>query len=48
MIVDPWGTVLQSLGDEKEGICFADIDADIILKIRNNMPVLSHRRTDIY
>ena len=48
MIVNPWGEVVASLGgDFKEPeIVTADIDLDLLSKIRREMPLL--RRTDIY
>ena len=48
MIVNPWGEVVASLGgDFKEPeIATADIDLDLLSKIRREMPLL--RRTDIY
>lgn len=48
MIVNPWGEVVAKLGgDCKEPeIAVADIDFDLLSKIRREMPLL--RRTDIY
>ncbi|EED24278.1 nitrilase, putitive [Talaromyces stipitatus ATCC 10500] len=48
MIVDPWGQVVAKLGgDSKEPeIATADVDFDLIDKIRKEMPLL--RRTDVY
>ena len=48
MIVNPWGEVLAKLGDEHKEpqIATAEIDLDILSKIRKEMPLL--RRTDIY
>jgi predicted amidohydrolase len=47
MIVNPWGEVVVELGDESEPqIVTADIDLDLVAKIRREMPLL--RRTDIY
>lgn len=47
-IVDPWGDVIAELGDEYDEpqIATADIDLDLVSKIRLEMPLL--RRTDIY
>ena len=46
-IVDPWGTVLAQC---KEGtdLAIAEIDLDSINRIRRDMPVWNHRRTDLY
>lgn len=47
MIVEPWGVVLaQCL--EGVGSAIADIDLDYLRTIRRRMPVLEHRRPDIY
>jgi predicted amidohydrolase len=43
MIVDPWGGVRAQLGDA-EGVAAADIDAAQLARVRESMPVLSHRR----
>lgn len=48
MIVNPWGEVVAELGDEytEPQIVTADIDLDLVSKVRREMPLL--RRTDIY
>lgn len=48
MIVSPWGEVVARLGDEYQEpqIATANIDLDLVLKIRREMPLL--RRTDLY
>ncbi|MDD3520091.1 MAG: carbon-nitrogen hydrolase family protein [Actinomycetota bacterium] len=47
MVTDPWGqTVVEA--DEKESIIFASISMDYIEKIREELPLLKHRRPDIY
>ena len=45
--VDPWGTVLTQM-DEKEGIRIVELDLDYVDKVRNELPLLKHRRTDLY
>ncbi|MCB9433258.1 MAG: carbon-nitrogen hydrolase family protein [Ardenticatenaceae bacterium] len=47
MIVDPWGTVLTR-APEREGVIVADIAYNAQDKIRQELPSLMHRRTDIY
>jgi predicted amidohydrolase len=47
IIVDPWGTVLSEGGSDEE-IVYAEIDWTIIDKVRRELPLLKHRRTDIY
>ncbi|EKD73068.1 MAG: hypothetical protein ACD_45C00473G0022 [uncultured bacterium] len=43
MIVDPWGAVKACL-PEGQGIVITDIDFQYLQKIRDEFPVLSHRR----
>ncbi len=47
MIVDPWGRVLARLGDEP-GFAFTPLDFAEQDAIRRRVPLLEHRRTDIY
>lgn len=47
MIVDPWGGILAK-ANKKEEIIYADIIEDKIDSVRMQIPVLKHRRTDIY
>ena len=47
VIVDPWGLILAR-ADEKEVILYGDIDLHQIDKVREALPLLKHRRTDIY
>lgn len=47
MIIDPWGTVVAQCA-EKTGIALAEIDLDLLDKIRKNMPCDEHRRNDLY
>lgn len=46
-IVDPWGDIIVR-ADEKETILYGDIDLGRIDQIRAALPLLRHRRTDIY
>lgn len=48
MIVNPWGEVVAKLGGEsaEPEIATADIDLDLVAKVRRDMPLL--RRTDVY
>jgi omega-amidase len=45
--VSPWGDVLGRL-DEKEGILLAEIDTSRLDAARGGLPLLRHRRTDVY
>lgn len=47
MIADPWGNVMCRAGEGEE-VIFADIDPSLISKVRNELPLLKHRREDIY
>ena len=45
--VDPWGTVLCRAGGE-ETTLYADLDLDRVTAVRQQLPILSARRTDLY
>jgi omega-amidase len=47
MVVDPWGNIIAKAGEDEE-IIYATIDKDYIYKVRNELPLLKNRRTDIY
>jgi deaminated glutathione amidase len=47
LIVDPWGTVLARAEDREEWIA-AELDLERQLEIRAQLPVLTHRREDVY
>ena len=47
IITDPWGRVLMQM-DEKEGHAITEIDLDYVDEVRQRLPLLSARRTDIY
>jgi predicted amidohydrolase len=47
MIVDPWGVVLAK-ADDGEGFIAADLDFARQEEIRAQLPVLAHRRPDVY
>jgi len=44
MIVDPWGTVVARASGEGEAVVTAEIDADLLARVRREMPCLSHTR----
>lgn len=46
-IADPWGQFAAHT-DETEGILFGEIDLGRVEKIRNELPLLKHRRPEIY
>ena len=43
MIVDPWGTILDALGDEP-GVALARIEPDELARVRRSLPALDHVR----
>ena len=46
-IATPWGE-FAAHADEKEGIIYADIDFDYVDSIREQLPLLKHRRPELY
>lgn len=57
LIIDPWGTILaecpkfspnNNVKTELPQLAVANIDHSTLLKVRSSMPVLNHRRPDIY
>ena len=47
IITDPWGKVIMQM-DEKEGHTVTEIDIDYVDEVRQKLPLLSARRTDVY
>ena len=47
MVVDPWGTVVENAGID-ENIIYAEIDRNRVKEIREQLPLLKHRRKDLY
>jgi len=47
LATDPWGDVIGHL-DEQEGILLVDIDRERTAAIRDQLPLLHHRRRDVY
>ena len=47
IITDPWGRVIMQM-DEKEGAAVTEIDIDYTDEVRERLPLLSARRTDVY
>ena len=43
MLVDPWGEIKAVL-PEGEGVIVGEIDQDLIVRVRENLPALKHRR----
>jgi omega-amidase len=47
MVVDPWGKILTEADNEEEVITAA-FDPTYMEKVRRDMPLLKHRRGDLY
>lgn len=47
MAVDPWGNVLLDAGKEP-AIHIVELDFELLEKVRDELPVLRHRRADLY
>ena len=47
IVVDPWGIVISELEDRAQ-IRVVDLDLDRIDEVRDQLPLLKHRRKDIY
>ena len=47
IITDPWGAVVMQM-DEKPGVEITEIDLDYIDEIRERLPMIGARRTDVY
>ena len=43
MVIDPWGLV-TARASEGEGLALAQLDADLLERVRKSLPALSHRR----
>lgn len=47
MVIDPWGQIIAEAGEE-EGIIYAELDFKQLEEIRQQLPLLQHRRHDLY
>jgi predicted amidohydrolase len=47
MAVDPFGVVLLDMGN-REGMEVVEIDKSRVQKVRELLPLLKNRRTDVY
>ncbi len=47
MVIDPWGNVVAMASDEEQ-VIYAQIDTDLIDKVRRQVPSLQNVRRDIY
>jgi predicted amidohydrolase len=47
-IIDPYGVVIAAASSDREELIVADVSADIVRSVRQAMPVLDHRRPEVY
>jgi omega-amidase len=47
LVVSPWGKIVAQLG-AKEGCLLTGIDLEEVEQVRRELPLLQHRRTDVY
>lgn len=47
IVTDPWGRVVTQL-DAAEALRVVDLDLDLVEQIRAELPLLAHRRADVY
>ena len=47
LVVDPFGIVIADAGEE-EKLLIVELNLDRIANVRKTLPVLKHRRNDIY
>lgn len=47
LIVSPWGDILSEAGENEE-IVYAEIDIEYLYKVRSELPLLKHRKFNLY
>lgn len=47
LIIDPWGAVIASCSDGT-GVAVADVDLEYVKSVRRRIPVMQHRRPEVY
>jgi predicted amidohydrolase len=47
VVIDPWGSVV-CCAPERPGLISTSIDLDYLKEVRRNMPLLTHRRPEIF
>ena len=47
MVADPWGSIIGQM-DETEGVFTVELDMTRVDTVRQQLPLLKHRRTDLY
>jgi predicted amidohydrolase len=46
-VIDPWGEVITELPDQVD-VGMAELNFDVMKKVRTQMPINMHRRPDLY
>lgn len=47
MVIDPWGNIISMASDEEQ-VIYADIDTELIARVRRQIPSLQNIRRDMY
>ena len=47
IVTDPWGQVIHQI-DEKQGVSITELDLLRVREVREQLPLLRHRRADVY
>jgi len=47
-IIDPYGTVIAAASPDREELIYGDLSLGVLQAVRERMPVLSHRRPELY
>ena len=47
LVADPWGKIIAE-ADAQEQLLMAEIDTDYVESIRRQLPLLAHRREELY
>jgi len=47
LVIDPWGKIVAAAGTD-ETILMAEVNLDLVSQVRNEMPLLRHRRPEVY
>ena len=45
--MDPWGCMIAQCREGND-VCVAEIDLDYLNKVRQQMPVMKHKRDELY
>ena len=48
VVIDPFGATVACASEDREELILADLSAEVLQAARQRMPVLNHRREDLY